>query len=188
MPRTVPTLLALMLVAGCGSDHEVGALRAELQEQRMQIAELQEQVELQGDRLEAQSSILARLDDQRIAEARAPKPAADPPEWLRAEGDRIIIDRAKLPEPVELMKLFRAIPHKGTSGDTDGFRVMAIRSGSPLALMGLANGDVVHRIAGVDVTTIDGAMQAWQAAGAGGTFDVQLTTRGKARTLKIEMR
>ena len=183
MSHVVP---ALIILVGCATNAELSELRAEVQKQRAETAALQETVALQGERLDAQSAILARLDDARIEAVKAAVEPAAAPEWLEVRDDRIIIQRATMPEPDALMRLGRVLPHRDPAGDPDGYRLAGIRRGTALDLMGLRNGDVVHRIAGVDVTSLEALMEAWQRMGDGGSFEVELSRRGSRETLVLD--
>ena len=79
------------------------------------------------------------------------------------DGDRILIHRSALPDPSDLFRLVRAVPHKAPDGTVDGFRVSGLRPDSPFARMGFANGDVVHEVAGVELTSVQQGMEMWQA-------------------------
>lgn len=181
-------LVSLALLTACASEDEVAALRQEVQAQKVQIAQLEERLEQQGERLEAQSAILARLDDARMAAAEAPEPVAEAPGWLVVEGDRMVLLRSELPEPGMVLRELRAIPHRGSDGEQDGYRISGIRRSSPVALMGLRNGDVVHSVGGVNLSDLDGVMASWRTVSEKDRIDVHLTRRGQPRTLTFEVR
>lgn len=49
----------------------------------------------------------------------------------------------------------RIMAHQGADGAHDGYRLSAIRADSPLAMLGLRNGDIVHAVNGISVLSDD---------------------------------
>ncbi len=75
----------------------------------------------------------------------------------RAVVDRWVVDGASL---VTAARVVPSITH----GAPSGFKLYAIRPGSPPAIIGLQNGDTLLRLNGVDVSSIESltaALAAW---------------------------
>lgn len=119
-----------------------------------------------------------------------PAPAAGSADvdWLSEEDGLVVLQQDALPNPEELARWFRALPHAGPDGDTAGFVLSGIRDGSPPAVLGLRDGDVVHRIAGSDITTMSGVLEAWTRTQEGGTFEIELTRDGAPRVVRYTVR
>jgi general secretion pathway protein C len=74
--------------------------------------------------------------------------------------DRAFVDKL-MANPTQLMTQARMVPVT-KDGETAGFRVSAIRSGSLATMIGLQNGDVVSEINGAKLGTIDDALAMYQ--------------------------
>ncbi len=90
-------------------------------------------------------------------------------------------------DPVQLLRAARVVPavHQGAPA---GIKLYAIRPASLVAALGLENGDRVHRVAGVAVTTPDAAPAAMAAARAGDRFEVELERRGRELVRRYAVR
>jgi len=94
--------------------------------------------------------------------------------------------RELLQDPTRLATLGRLLLHRGSDGAYDGYRLSAVRRNSPVDLLGFKSGDVVHQVAGVPVTGLVSANDAYVAAQAADRFDVLLTRRGQRFLLTVE--
>jgi general secretion pathway protein C len=74
--------------------------------------------------------------------------------------DRAFIDKL-IANPTQLMTQARMFPVT-KDGETAGFRVSGIRSGSLATMIGLQNGDVVSEVNGAKLGTIDDALGMYQ--------------------------
>jgi len=107
--------------------------------------------------------------------AAAPPPATKPGATVAIDGaeqaiacasenactvDRAIIDKL-IANPTQLMTQARMFPVT-KDGETAGFRVSGIRSGSLATMIGLQNGDVVSEVNGAKLGTIDDALGMYQ--------------------------
>jgi general secretion pathway protein C len=82
-----------------------------------------------------------------------------------ASEDSCTVDRAfvekLMANPTQLMSQAKMFPVT-KDGETQGFRVSGIRSGSLATMLGLKNGDVVSEINGAKLGTIDDALAMYQ--------------------------
>ncbi|GIW39554.1 MAG: hypothetical protein KatS3mg076_0131 [Candidatus Binatia bacterium] len=109
----------------------------------------------------------------------------------RVGEDEFVIERAEVDAALENMnQLFtqiRAVPHF-EQGQTTGFRVFAIRSGSIFDRIGLRNGDIVRSINNVQVTDPARALSLLQELRNERTITVELTRNRQPLTLTYEIR
>lgn len=82
----------------------------------------------------------------------------------------------------------RVVPHKGSDGAIDGFRLSAIRRGSLFDKLGIKNGDIVHGVNGSPLTSTEAAMQAYQALRSERSFSFDVTRRNQRQSLEYEVK
>jgi general secretion pathway protein C len=82
----------------------------------------------------------------------------------------------------------RVAPHKGPDGQTDGFRLSAIRRGSLFEKLGIKNGDIVHGVNGNPLTSTQSAMQVYETLRNERSFSFDITRRNQRQTLEYEVR
>lgn len=121
---------------------------------------------------------------------RRDSPPAPPPPECAAASVRSTVARAAadawLADAAGLARSARIVPSL-VNGQPHGFKLYAIRSGSPLAAVGLVNGDTVTHIDGVELTSLDRALAVaagWQTSGPR-TAVVDLVRRGCPVTLTV---
>jgi len=102
------------------------------------------------------------------------------------EVDRELISKF-LGAPQTLARSARIVPSV-KDGQPNGFRLYAIRPGSPYAKIGLQNGDTVHAINGQEITTPDKALEVYTKVRNASHITVNLTRRGKPMTLDYTIR
>ncbi len=105
--------------------------------------------------------------------------------------DRFLIARAEVDHQLEnLSSLFtqmRAVPSM-KDGDTQGFRVFAIRRGSLFQELGLRNNDVIQRINGMELNDPTRAMGLFEELKGETRLSVDVLRGGEPRTLSYEIR
>lgn len=105
--------------------------------------------------------------------------------------DRFMIGRDEVNHQLEnLSTLFtqmRAVPSM-KDGQTQGFRVFAIRRGSLFQQLGLRNNDVVQRINGLELTDPTRAMGLFEELKGETRLSVDVLRGGEPRTLSYEIR
>ncbi|MBL8621337.1 MAG: hypothetical protein JNK64_08540 [Myxococcales bacterium] len=98
---------------------------------------------------------------------------------------RDLIDRA-LAAPTPLIGAARIVPAIA-DGQPAGFKLYAMRPGSPLVVMGLANGDTLRAINGLPLTSADRALEAYSRLRATDHLTLEVTRRGQPLTLRYQI-
>jgi general secretion pathway protein C len=96
--------------------------------------------------------------------------------------ERRMLDE-KLADLASLQKEARALLHRGPDGEYDGYRLSAIRRGSMLDSLGVKNGDIIHSVNGLPLTSVDGAMKALEQLRSDSSFKIEVTRRGQPVSL-----
>jgi len=99
--------------------------------------------------------------------------------------ERSLIQDA-IKDPQKFVKSVRVLPYE-KNGKVEGYKFYGIRSSSALAHLGLKNGDVVHSINGVAMTSPDQALAAYGKLSKSNEFEIKISRRGKPTTLEIEI-
>ena len=102
------------------------------------------------------------------------------------EVDRDIISKF-LGAPQTLARSARIVPAV-KDGQPSGFRLYAIKPGSPYSKIGLQNGDTIHAINGQEITTPDKALEVYSKVRNASHISVSLTRRGECKTLDYSIR
>ena len=103
------------------------------------------------------------------------------------EVDRSLVDE-QLANVESLATQIRVVPHKDTGGDIDGYRLSGIRRGSLFDKLGIKNGDIVHGVNGMGLTSADGALKAYQSLQSESGFTFDLTRRNQKQTFEYDIR
>jgi len=80
-------------------------------------------------------------------------------------------------------KLGRALLHRGSDGNYDGYRLSAIRRGSLADQLGIKNGDVIHSVNDSELNSMQAAMGAYNTMQNDSNFCLDVTRRGEKQTL-----
>lgn len=94
---------------------------------------------------------------------------------------------AQLADMGSLSKMGRALLHRGPDGEYDGYRLSAIRRGTLADKLGIRNGDVIHSVNGMELNSVQGAMQALQALQSEGSLKFEVTRRGQPVSLNYDI-
>lgn len=198
MMRLYWTTLAAcaVLSAGACCDGRAGQL-AELE-----MAELykeNERLRAQVAKLEAEKVLLAaENDDLRIAletadQVRDGAPVVPPTLGDSGEpvalycvlvGDHYELHGDLFGQMDALSRKARLIPHL-EDGETRGFKLLAIRQGSPFYSCGLRNGDTIREINGMRLDGPERALEAYGVVQESGELTLTLTRRGDDQTIRI---
>jgi type II secretion system protein C len=89
--------------------------------------------------------------------------------------------------PSRYARQLRLRPYK-KSGNIIGFRVRRLPGSSPFAALGLKRGDVINEVNGTRLTSVDGAMDAYNALKNKKRFTFTITRRGKPLELKVRVK
>ncbi|MFO0579292.1 MAG: hypothetical protein U1A78_35265 [Polyangia bacterium] len=104
---------------------------------------------------------------------------------LRCQGDRCTLHRSSLDELLSHSELLaqsaRLVP-VFKDGQAQGFKVMGLRPGSLLGLLGLRNGDELREINGFDLSSPERALAAYASLRSATELRVGLLRAGAPRT------
>ena len=125
--------------------------------------------------------------------ASEPEPAGESDGGITKEGDnKFIVERKLLEDAManidSLASKVRVVPHRGADGEVDGYRLSAIRRGSIFDKLGIKNGDIVHQVNGMGLTSPDQALSAFQSLQSESNFTFEVSRRNKRQTFEYEVR
>lgn len=108
----------------------------------------------------------------------------------KLEDGKLIVTREKVESTLgdlnKIIQQARMVPNY-QNGKVNGFKIFAIRSGSVFQELGLKNGDVIHRINGTEIDSVEKAIPMLQLAKTENSIALDLTRRGKKKTISIEI-
>ena len=102
------------------------------------------------------------------------------------EIDRSLVDKV-LANPMAVAKGARVMP-SSKNGEPNGFKLYAVRPSSVYAKLGFANGDTIHGINGMELNSMDRAMEVYSKVREASNLQVTVTRRGKPVTLNYSIR
>jgi len=102
------------------------------------------------------------------------------------EIDRSLVDKV-LANPMAVAKGARVMP-SSKNGEPNGFKLYAVRPSSVYAKLGFANGDTLHAINGMELNSMDKAMEVYSKVREASSLQVNVTRRGKPVTLSYTIR
>jgi len=127
----------------------------------------------------------------RTASPAAPPSAAADDQVRKIGEDRYLVAQAEVEHSMDnLSDLFtqlRAVPNQ-ENGQTNGFKVFAIKRGSIFQKIGIENNDVVQRVNGVELNDPTRAMALFQELQGQTRLTVDIVRAGSPRTLTYEIR
>lgn len=102
------------------------------------------------------------------------------------EIDRSLVEKV-LANPMAVAKGARVMP-SSKNGEPNGFKLYAVRPSSVYAKLGFANGDTLHAINGMELNSMDKAMEVYSKVRDASSLQVNVTRRGKPVTLNYTIR
>lgn len=192
----VPGTFSTALIAEDSKDGSVQSYRqGQLLMGSATIVEIQQKrvkLEVNGEEEWIEISDEARPKKTASAGKRNKKAKDDGESGITKEGGKIIVERRVVDEAMQnidsLATKIRVVPHKDGDGQVDGYRLSAIRRGSLFDKLGIKNGDVVHGVNGMPLTSTDGAFSAFQTLQSESGFTFDVTRRNKKQTFEYEIR
>jgi general secretion pathway protein C len=103
-----------------------------------------------------------------------------------AEISRSLVNEL-LADPTKFIRSVRVRPYR-QGGKTTGYKLRRFRQDSPLALLGAQKGDIIHAVNGVDLTSVDKALGAYQNMRSANDLTFSITRQGKPVELKVSIR
>ncbi len=102
------------------------------------------------------------------------------------EIDRSLVEKV-LANPMAVAKGARVMP-SSKNGEPNGFKLYAVRPSSVYAKLGFANGDTLHAVNGMELNSMDKAMEVYSKVRDAQSLQVNVTRRGKPVTLNYSIR
>ena len=122
--------------------------------------------------------------------APAPAPAGTAAVESPPPSDAVRLDRRALEQDLagveSLGEVIRLRPHLTWKG-IDGIQVADIPPGSPLVGVGLQKGDVVHRVNGRSLTSIDAAWSLGEVLQTADVLEGEITRNGQRQRLVVHL-
>ncbi len=117
---------------------------------------------------------------------------AEPDLNVRRTGENsFVVDRRELDGAVgnltQLASQVRLVPNFA-DGKPDGFRIFNIRPNSLFSKLGMANGDVIRRVNGLEVSGAEQALQAFSQLRESSSITLDLSRANRNLTLQFEVR
>ncbi len=100
--------------------------------------------------------------------------------------DRSLIDKL-VANPSRFIRSVRVRPFR-QDGKVVGFKLRRFKGDSPLALLGAKKGDIIHSVNGVELTSVDKALGAYQNLRSSNALTFSITRNGKPLDLNINIR
>ena len=113
-------------------------------------------------------------------------------EGITKDGNKYVVDQEVFDEllknPEKLYSQIRAVPHKDSNGEIDGYRLSGIRRKSVFYKLGVKNGDIVHSVNGRPLNSMSSALDAFNSLQSSREFSFDLTRRRKQQKMEYEVR
>jgi hypothetical protein len=109
---------------------------------------------------------------------------------IHRDGDVVVLDRdlldLLLAKPAAFARQVRIVPSI-KDGTANGFKLFAIRPGTLFARLGFKNGDTMHSVNGMELSSPDKALEAYTHLRDADNLEVALSRRGKPMKLTIRI-
>ncbi len=139
-------------------------------------------------RMSADDTSTAVVSGPAVSRQAAPAAGSSVVGGMTVDGDTRVIEKqfvqAMLSRANEIMSQMRVIPH--TSGH--GYGIYSIKRGSVVEQMGLRNKDIVRRVNGRDLNSMEDILQAYQSLKGDSDIVLEVTRGGKPVALKYQIR
>lgn len=176
-------LFALLLLAGCGASQPAAAPPPSSSSAEFESCQ-RERAELERRLAEAERRI-DELETPPVPDGERPEPVTDDSGAIRIRLTRAEFD-AIFQDQKQLTRSARAVPVT-RDGRMTGIRLFGIRAGSELARLGFQNGDIVHRVNGFELSSVETTLEAYSAVRNASELRIDLTRRGRPQQLILEI-
>jgi type II secretion system protein C len=109
---------------------------------------------------------------------------------VKAEGGKITVSRQKVDSTLQdlnqVIQQARMVPNYD-GGAVDGFKIFGIRGGSIFQELGLQNGDVINRINGTQIDSLEKALPMLQLLKTESSYTIDITRKGSKQTMDINI-
>jgi general secretion pathway protein C len=99
----------------------------------------------------------------------------------RSEIDKTLSNLNKIAMQARIVPSFK-------NGESNGFKLFAIRPGSLYNKIGIQNGDIIHKINGFSMNSPDRALEVYQKLKTARSIDVEMTRRGKTKKMHYNIK
>ncbi|MFH1261923.1 MAG: type II secretion system protein GspC [Pseudomonadota bacterium] len=110
---------------------------------------------------------------------------------IRRVGDKTIVNRSKVDQVLgnlnQIVQESRMVPNLD-NGVVNGFKIFAIKPGSIFQDLGIQNGDVIQRINGTEIDSVEKAVPMLQVLRDQSAISIDLLRGGTKKTLSIDIR
>jgi len=107
-------------------------------------------------------------------------------------GDNIYVTQKEVQKQVKnlsgLLAQVRVQPNFTRSGRSDGFKILHVNRGSFIEALGIKSGDIINKINGNLVDSMQKGYQLFNNLQRETAIDVELTRGGASKTIHFEMR
>jgi general secretion pathway protein C len=108
----------------------------------------------------------------------------------KVNEDNYVIQRGEIEKTLSNLNSIamqaRIVP-SFTNGESDGFKLFAIRPGSLYSKIGIQNGDVIHKINGFPMNSPDKALEIYQKLKSASSIEVEVTRNGRSKKLNYQI-
>ena len=120
-----------------------------------------------------------------------PPPAGADSRIQKVSENEAVVERSLINEllanPTNFVKSVRVRPQR-EGGKVVGYKLRRFQANSPLAALGAQKGDVIKAVNGVDLTSMDKALGAFQSLRSANDLTFSITRAGKPMDMKISIR
>ena len=122
---------------------------------------------------------------------KGPSPEGDDDRIRKVSDTEAVVERSLvnelLSDPTKFVRSVRVRPHR-EGGKVVGYKLRRFRADSPLAKLGAQKGDVIRSVNGVDLTSVDKALGAYQSMRSANDLTFSILRQGKPMDLKVSIR
>lgn len=115
-----------------------------------------------------------------------PETASGAPQSAKQIGPEEYVLDAKAIAAPDWNAGLRVIPHY-RNGQSQGFKLVGVRTGSFARQLGLRSGDVIKTVNGRSIDSTEAALQAYSTLRGQSVFQIELERRGQPKQLKIRV-
>lgn len=111
-------------------------------------------------------------------------------EGVKVDGNKITVSKSKVDATLQdlnsVIQQARMVPNY-ENGQVDGFKIFGIRNGSIFKDLGLQNGDVINRINGTQIDSLEKALPMLQLLKTENSYNIDVTRKGQKQTMEINI-
>lgn len=109
---------------------------------------------------------------------------------VKADNGKVTVSKQKVDSTLQdlnqVIQQARMVPNY-EAGQVDGFKIFGIRSGSIFQDLGLQNGDVINRINGTQIDSLEKALPMLQLLKTESSYTIDITRKGQKQSMEINI-